>query len=527
MTRTALSADHPPARANGNTGGHGEVLYDNLRRKRWCPMLKILLIRPDYSTVIERTPPLGLLYLAAVARREFGAEVRLWDPQIDRKPEGALDKTVRDFQPDVIGISSLTGQKREARKIAGQCRKNAPQSKIILGGPYATVMPFDAIQDACVDYVVIGEGERVFTNLLRAMADGSDPSAIPGLALRREERTICNLRETFIENLDDLPFPAHDLADMDAYSRHLPIGAVCAQRRYFPIVTSRGCPYKCIYCHDIFGKRFRARGIGNILAELDLLARRYGIREVHFMDDIINVDRKRMIRLMQSISSREYGLKFSFPNGIRGDILDEETVDEMKRAGVYRVSIAVETASPRMQKDIGKNLDLARVVENIRLLERRRIMVHGFFMLGFPDESPEEIDATLRFARRSRLHSASFFFVNPLPGSELHRRLSEQNENAVILEESPYYYRPVNPSSDTKRHAHLRRAGRLAALRFYMNGPRLFRIVRDIPRKSQLLYLIFLGAMRSFLPALENTLFVNRRLKFGDNSPYSMNGKES
>ncbi len=475
-------------------------------------MNRTLLIRPGNSAVAEVTPPLGLLYLAAVLRRERGAQVRLLDLLCRPQSVDEVVAAAREFAPDWIGFSALSRQAGAVHDLSAALRRALPTTPQVLGGAYATAQPEHALDHTAVDYCVMGEGEQTLVALLDALARDADPGALPGVALRRDGRPVRHAPAAPLADLDALPLPAFELADFDALA-HLPrIGTLVRHARYFAVFSSRGCPYHCCYCHNVFGKRFRARGAAHVLQEIDVLRGDHGVREIQFIDDSFNLDRQRVIDICRGLVARDAGLALSFPNGLRGDVIDEEVVDYLARAGTYKVSIAIETASPRLQQSIGKRLDLAAARNAIAHFARRRVMTHGFFMLGFPGETLAEMRQTARFARDSRLHSASFFFVQPLPGSPL----AEQCARAGLptpnnAELSSLYDDAANRLTLSQVAPRvLRRQAYRATLVFYLRPDRLLRILRDLPNRRQFAYLVKLVAVRAFAARRERTLLERR-----------------
>ena len=175
------------------------------------------------------------------------------------------------------------------------------------------------------------------------------------------------------------------MIDFDLYGR-LPNGNLIQKaRRYAYLFTSRGCPYKCSYCHDIFGKKFKAQSVEKVLAEINYLVETHGVTEFHLMDDIFNFDKERLISIMNGVHER-WGnkLHFCFPNGVRADILNEEVLDALARAGTFSMAIAVETVTQRLQRLIKKHLQIDKAFWAIKEATRRGIATKGFFMLGFP-----------------------------------------------------------------------------------------------------------------------------------------------
>jgi radical SAM superfamily enzyme YgiQ (UPF0313 family) len=287
----------------------------------------------------------------------------------------------------------------------------------------------------------------------------------------------------FIDDLDDIPFPAWDLIDLDRYfeKRFLHTRTMNPHQkrdRAVPMVSSRGCPYRCTYCHNIFGKKVRKRSIQNVIDELLLLKNQYNIEEIEFIDDIFNVDIRRAKDLFRAIIDNKLNMYFSYPNGLRSDSFDEELLDLMKEGGAYRLVFAVESGSPRIQKLMKKNLDLAKAQANIEMANKKGLFLGGFFILGFPGETEEEVWETIDFALKSKLHTANFFILTPFPGTDVWQ---DAIAAGMPVEGSfkHYYQVSVNLSNiPTKRLESLRRK---AISKFFLNPVRAFRFATRVP----------------------------------------------
>ena len=179
--------------------------------------------------------------------------------------------------------------------------------------------------------------------------------------------------------MDSLPFPAWDLIKVEKYFDLPRFGTTYVHKQYMQVMTSRGCPFQCTYCHRVFGVGFRPRSPENVVEELKVLHKKFGIREIFFVDDCFNCKPSRAKKICELLL--EKGLKFSitFPNGLRGDIMDDELLDKLKAAGTYRITYAMETASDRLQKFLKKNLNLEKVKKVIEDTDRRDILVNGLF----------------------------------------------------------------------------------------------------------------------------------------------------
>ena len=451
--------------------------------------MRILLVksRSLASKVSGSTPPLGLMYLSAYVKRHLPVQTRILDLKFERDPRRGVADAVTSWRPDVVGLSALTAEAFMLHEAARIVRAADPTVPIVAGGPHATSDPADTLADGAVDVAVLGEGEQTFTELVRLIREqgpgwhaDANLADVAGLAWRTARGEVRrSAPRPFLADLDSLPFPDWDAVDLTRFWNR-PSMATVGVRPYMTMFTSRGCPYRCTYCHNLFGKRFRARSPENVVAEVQEIVRRYGPIDLEVLDDIANLKRERLDAILQGLLDRDLHPRISFPNGVRTDLLETGTIDLLTRVGAGEISIAVETASPRLQKLIRKNLDLERVRATIHHLAERRVFTRGFFMLGFPTETASEILATIRFAVRSPLHLALFFAVNPFKDTELAKTArGPEGCDDVSSARFEYFGAPFN-QSDVPDEV-FRQLYRYAYYRFYGDPFRVARILRDRP----------------------------------------------
>ena len=450
---------------------------------------KILLFK-SRSIVTKNsgvTPPLGLLYIASSLRVRLGADVRIVDALLEKNPLKSLISALRSFNPDVVGISALTAEAIMAHRAAAAIKSEASSVPIIMGGPHPSSDPEIVLSDSNIDTVVIGEGEDTFTELVRLiMSEGPDwrkPELlrnIDGLAFLADGKAELTKPRQPIKDLDSLPFPAWDLIDYKKFWKMFSMATVGA-RPYLTMFTSRGCPYKCIYCHQIFGKSFRSRSPESVVEETAMLMK-MGAKDIEVLDDIANLNQERFDRILELMLERNMHPALSFPNALRADIVNKESVNLLKRVGTGEISVAIETASERLQKLLNKNLSLEKASHTIEMLADRRIFTRGFFMLGFPTETEEEMLSTIRFAHSSRLHLALFFTPNPFRNTELYDLYINKAEMPSSLNsiDYEYYGAPFNASEVTERR--YRMLYRWAYYGFYFNPRRAWRLAADRPK---------------------------------------------
>ena len=453
---------------------------------------RVLLVNVGRHTELIQhvVPPVGLLYLAAYARQALGVEVGILDQRgHDFEPEEVVRQAL-EFKPDVVGMRCLSTDECYLRILAPAFRTAFPKALLVAGGPHASSDPTGILREMPFDVAVRGEGELSFEMVLRARHEGGGFGHIPGLIWRDGKGEIIENAgcPPIVEDLDTLPMPAYDLLNPRVYwnSKNM---SILARRKYLSLFTSRGCPYRCNYCHSIFGKRFRAHSPERIVEEITQLNKRFGVLDFDILDDCFNFDSQRVLNFSEQVQRTGLRTKFAFPNAVRTDILTQEVVDALADAGTYTSAFALESGSPRIQKMIGKHLNIDRYLAGVEMAAKRGIFSIGFSMLGFPDESIEEMRMTIEAACRSKLHVMGFFVVTPFRGTELYRQV-EENEPAklesVAYKDADYSLSlaaNLSPLSDKDMLAVLREAYR----RFYVNPWRAVRVLRDHPAKWQLL----------------------------------------
>jgi radical SAM superfamily enzyme YgiQ (UPF0313 family) len=428
-------------------------------------------------------PPLGILYLISALRAEFGPRIDVGYRDLsleDQGPEECAAAIAGHY--DLVGISALNFEADATNRLALELKRIAPQTIIAVGGPYARSEPQKIMACGAVDLIFRGESERTFPKAVSRIFDGDgDLGGIPGVTWRKAAREdyVVNEGEDSIEDVDSIAFPAWDLVPFDRYARRANMNSSLRARRYAPLFTSRGCPYRCHYCHDMFGKGFRWRSPENILAEIELLVERYGVGEFEIVDDIFNLHKPRMREIARRVIARhgKRNLFFCFPNGIRADIIDLNDLPLLRDMGVYDMSIAIETVSARLQALIDKNLNVEKARAVINGAHAAGISTKGFFMVGFPTESLAEIENTIRFALESKLTMAHFFFVVPQKGTPLFELAQKESPDALKTVAMRDYYSD-QPWYQMAYGVDMSRIRRRAFRRFYLTPARILAIIR-------------------------------------------------
>jgi radical SAM superfamily enzyme YgiQ (UPF0313 family) len=444
--------------------------------------MRIFFTRPD-SQIPAAPVPLGMMSLAAYIREHrTGDEFRLWDARVHLTPNDQLVPLIAEFRPDILCITSFSLESDSAHDLAAKVKQSLPDCRIFLGGPYPTSDPQTAIKDENIDLAFIGEGEASFLAVLNALDAGAPIDQIKGIAFRRNGEFVQNGYPEMIGDLDELPMPAWDLIDLEYYfsrkGKRAMMNKLQRSPRAVSMFTTRGCPYRCSYCHNVFGKKLRKRSPEKVVAELKLLYEQYGVRELEFLDDIFNLDMDRAATIFEGMEREGLRFHITFPNGLRAEYLSDGLLAKFKKGGVYWITVAIESGSPRIQKAIHKNVDLKKAQDNINKISRMGINCNGFFMMGFLDETEEEILQTIDFALKSRLVIASFFILTPFPNTEIYNEAVAAGID-MTARFSDYHDVSVNLSKvPTKR---LWQLNHVAYRRFYFSPKRFWLILRANP----------------------------------------------
>lgn len=372
--------------------------------------------------------PIGLMSLSASLKARLGdrVEVRVVSTIVDVDGPEGMRALLREYAPDVVGIRCIIFYAEEVARIAADARRLLPGALLVAGGPNVTSGDEALRSDPSFDVLVHGEGEETLCELVEPFARGGRAAleaALPGVrgALhRRDGRLVVNPPRDPIADLDRLPHADYTAIDLPRYGRFLNYGY---NRRPMGILfTSRGCPWRCTYCHNVFGKEFRARSAADVHREIEELNARHGIADFAIIDDNFTVDRRRVEELCRLLLERGPKVRFYFPNGIRADSLDAALLETLKRAGTIYATFSLETASPRLQKALRKNADVEKLRAIVEHSCRIGLITNLCVMVGFPSETFDEAMETLvHFSKYEGLVLPYYFSLKYYPGTEIFR----------------------------------------------------------------------------------------------------------
>lgn len=402
--------------------------------------MRLLLIQPpailNKDEIPQLSPPLGLAYIASVLRKS-GHDVEIFDSVI-QEPKGhclgehvhlgadwdTISSKISSYNPDIVGISSMFTSQAECMHRVARLVKGVDTNIVtIIGGAHPSALPEETLKDENVDFVVIGEGENTVLKLVESLSNQLPFEETGGIAFRKDGRIVINPTAGFIRNLDELPFPAWDLLQMKEYAKlRVGHGPFILRVPFFSVITSRGCPGKCIFCsiHSIYGYQWRVRSAKNVVDEIEVLNKVYGIKQIDFEDDNLLFNRNRAEALCDEILERKLDISWGTPNGVAINHIDHNLLVKMKRAGCFSLSFGLESGNEHVRKNIiRKPISVRHAQKVIKWCKELNIWTHGFFIFGFPGENKKTFQETINFAKWLDLDSSSFFIATPYPGTEL------------------------------------------------------------------------------------------------------------
>jgi radical SAM superfamily enzyme YgiQ (UPF0313 family) len=345
-----------------------------------------------------------------------------------------VKKVMADFRPDVVGITSFSVKWPSARRIAAIAKDYKPGIPVVTGGQHVTIMTDDALSDPNVDFVVKGEGEQTFVEFLRQVAGAQDWATVDGLSWKRGGTVVHNSPRQLADNLDELGWPAREcLHDVESY---LP-------QALGKLFASRGCPYQCNYCgtQNVWTYKVRHRSAQSVVDEIRHLKKTYGTNYFTFFDDVFGLDKKRAIDLCAAIADARLGVRWDCLT--RSNLVSDELLSAMKRAGCVKIDMGVESGSNKILKDTKKGLTVEQILAGGQLIKKHGLFLYCFFMVGLPTETEEDAKQTLEFLEKLKPHWAGISIFTPIPGTGIYKslqaegKIAERPDFAMFSHQSP------------------------------------------------------------------------------------------
>ena len=388
--------------------------------------MKILLVNPPNrnmittnvpSVVDEETgfyPPLGLMYVASYLKEHSPHSVHILDAQVEKVNYKQLKEKISRINPDIVGIQATTFTLIDSMltaKIVKELNKNI---KVVLGGPHVNIFPDETISIKDVDYLVLGEGERTFTELIKHIDNKARLNSINNLVFEHNNRVIHTKKGNLIEDLDFLPFPARELTPYKKYHSLL-----AKKSPITTMMTSRGCPYKCLFCdRPHLGKKFRYRAAENVVDEMEHCIQ-LGIKEIFLYDDTFTINRQRVLDICSEIKARK--LDIAWDIRARVNTVDYEILKALKKAGCERIHYGVEAGNPEILKILRKGITLEQAKKAFKMTRKLGIQTLAYFMLGNPGEGKKEILESIKLSKQLKPDFVHFSITTPFPSTGLYR----------------------------------------------------------------------------------------------------------
>ncbi len=378
--------------------------------------MRVLFVLPPSKFALKEAAgitalPLGLAYLASVLERE-GHKVKVLDCPTLEYDLKDLEREIKGFRPQVMGITSTTSTIYDAYKVARLTKEINPKAVVVIGGPHVSFTAEQTLRECpFIDVVVRGEGETTTEELITCLEEGQPLEEVRGISFRKDEKVVETENRPFIENLDELPFPAYHLLPMDRYK--------VGRHHFANIITSRGCPFSCIFCSSsqLCGKRWRARSPENVIEELKVLKYEYNISEVEFLDDTFTLNSPRAEKICDLMMRENLNLSWSASS--RVNTLTQRLANKMRKAGCHTIYLGIESGSQKILDLIQKGTNLVQAERAVEILKGAKINVLGSFIIGIPGETIKSIKKTIKFAKKLNLNFAQFSICTPYPGTKL------------------------------------------------------------------------------------------------------------
>lgn len=415
--------------------------------------MKIVLIAPNHKNIVSPThmqavqeglghlPPLGLLCIASYIEAQGGHSVKVLDALLQDWSNDEIAEFLLKESPDVIGIHTITFALLDVLETAKLARKILPNAKIVLGGPHTLIFPKESLGFSHIDYIVMGEGEVPFFNLIQHLNSPAslkkDEPLLKGV-VSRETLKDSSPEPYYHKDPDTLPFPRRDYTPYEKYS-----SVVSLHPPSTTLMGSRGCPFSCTFCFTAGGKIYRQRSVESLMDEIKH-CESLGINEFLFFDETFTLKRDRVLELCSAIEKEK--LKIYWDVRARVDLVDKEMLQRMKKTGCQRIQFGVESGSKKILERLKKGFTPQQARNALKITKEAGIATYADFMIGNPDETLQDIYETLNFALELNPDYVHYSITMPLPRTQLYKEALDRG----IIEKDYWTEFAKSPSKDFK-----------------------------------------------------------------------------
>jgi anaerobic magnesium-protoporphyrin IX monomethyl ester cyclase len=373
----------------------------------------------------KRLPPIGLMYVAA-ALEKVGFEVQIFDNYLMKKTTDEIKQIITKLNPQIAGITCGSATYLGCIETAKAIKEILPNCRVVVGGWHASYVPDSLLVNPEIDYVVIGEGERAMTQLATCITNGNESLAatIPGVAFRRQGKNIINPPK-FIENLDEIPYPARHLLPLELYDRKIEF---LKAKPADVMSISRGCVFNCFFCEfrKLWGNSCRSFSAQRVIDEIQDLMNNYGTKGIYFINDNFTLQKRETIELCNLMIKNKLDLEWVCDT--RVDLVNQDLLEVMSKAGCKTIWFGVESGSQKILQQIGRTITLEQTETAFKLCKRNGIKVACSFMLGLPGETIKDMEMSLRFAKKLDPDWCQFNIFITCPDSKFYRELLESKK---------------------------------------------------------------------------------------------------
>ncbi|MBI5195882.1 MAG: radical SAM protein [Nitrospirae bacterium] len=439
----------------------------------------VVPVRKGYSGI---TIDLGLLHIYSALKAKGIVSTIMHCPKDGITEEKFREILQANLHIKTIGFKMFSVDHNSVKRMSLIAKQVLPECVTVAGGPHPTCLPEYILEDMPgIDYVFRGEGEAGFPVFCEKVLAGKPLLEAPNIAYRREKGVVQN-KCVAVDELDRLPRIQWEDVSIEDYPDFL------TSLPFIPVMATRGCPFQCKYCaaHSIVGRKMRYRSVENVIDELRFLKETHKIEGFNFSDDELTLNRNYFIDLCKGLIKSGLNLKWECSNGVRLDTLDDEVLDIMYKAGCRYISVGIESGNNRILKSMKKNISTEVIREKVAMVKRSKVVPQGLFMVGFPDETEEDIRKTIDFAIELDIDKTNFSIFMPLPGSEIFDELVAGG----ALEIDRINWDDMKPDKVIFRNSlvspeKLKQLQRYAYMKFYLRLKPLKRLFREFVLKKR------------------------------------------
>ena len=379
----------------------------------------------DHTCFCPGSFPLGLGYVGAVLKDQ-GHHVESLDIRVNKYSDEDIEEFLKEKVHffDVICIGGMITVYFEIKKLISIIKQYRQDIPIIIGGTAVSSMPDLLLRNTDADIACIGEGEITIIEIIEAIKGSRNIKNVLGIGYKSQNKIFLNSPRQLIQNLDSIPFPLWDVFPMEKYINEQLI-VPRKGTKGINLISGRGCPYQCIFCYRNFGRTVRLRSVDNIIQEMKILHKKFGITHFEFQDELFTINKNRIREFCTRINEEEMNITWRCLG--RADLVDFESLKLMKQAGCHWIGYGMESGSQKMLDIMHKNLKVDQIKQAIQISRQAGLEVTGTFMIGLPGETHDTIRETINFCKEMKIFN-EFFFTVPFPGTLLFKQLKETGQ---------------------------------------------------------------------------------------------------